>query len=155
MFLNAWLLYRMDCTALNQKYIHLKRFRLEVAMGLSRCGKETRRDRPSCDIGVPIIHRLVAERSNSASRTEIYANMIIHINNGRCRHCVKGTSRLKCEKYDARLCQTDWHVKLFRSLSYEKKNYTVLKSMKNKLIWLLIYPVYGYTWVVMLIKRSL
>ncbi|KAJ8935865.1 hypothetical protein NQ314_012609 [Rhamnusium bicolor] len=44
---NAWLLYRMDCVALKQNHTPLKQFRLEIAQALCRCGKKTRKGRPS------------------------------------------------------------------------------------------------------------
>lgn len=47
--LNSWLLYKIHYVALKQK------FRLEIALGLSQCGKESRTGRPSTDVAVPKI----------------------------------------------------------------------------------------------------
>lgn len=106
---NSWLLYRKDCESLKQKYMPLKRFRLEIATGLSQCGKESRKSRRSKDseTSTPVIQRPVVERPDLSTRGDCYAHWPIHTSKGRCRLCVKGTSRLKCEKCDARLCLTE------------------------------------------------
>nr|CAH7768902.1 unnamed protein product [Callosobruchus chinensis] len=44
---NAWIVYRQDCSALNQKYKPLKRFRLEISRSLAQTGKTARKGRPS------------------------------------------------------------------------------------------------------------
>ena len=45
--INAWLLYRADCKALNKKLDPLKKFRLGIAKVLSTCGKGARKGRPN------------------------------------------------------------------------------------------------------------
>ena len=46
---NAWLLYRADCEALNKKHDPLKKFRLGIAKALSTCGKGARKGRPNIE----------------------------------------------------------------------------------------------------------
>lgn len=105
---NAWLLYRMDCVALNKKHMPLKKFRLEISEALSRTGKESRKGRPSsAAASVPKIKNPTVPRPDDTSRTDCFAHWPTHTTKGRCRHCVSGTSRLKCEKCDTRLCLTE------------------------------------------------
>lgn len=105
---NAWLLYRQDCRALKEKQMPLKQFRLEIARSMSRCGKEARKGRPSStDAKVQKITRPVTERPDDMSRMDCFAHWPVHTSKGRCRYCVGGTSRIKCEKCDSRLCLTE------------------------------------------------
>lgn len=119
---NGWLLYRQDCTALKKKAMPLKSFRLDIARSLSRCGKEIRKGRPrSADPGVQKITRPVTERPDDLSRTDCYAHWPVHTSKGRCRYCVGGTSRIKCEKCDSRLCLTETK-NCFKAFHEKKKN---------------------------------
>lgn len=52
---NAWLLYRIDCSSAKQKHMPLKQFRLEVAAALAKCGKEARKGRPSLQVHQQIL----------------------------------------------------------------------------------------------------
>lgn len=71
---SAWLLYRMDSNAAKQKYMPLKRLRLEISAGLARCGKETRKGGPSSAAERPTIKRPVVERPDSAFRRDAHAH---------------------------------------------------------------------------------
>lgn len=105
--INAWLLYRIDCSALKQKHMPLKQFRLRIAKSLSRCCRESRKGRPTSEVAVPTIRHPVVERPDTASRGDCYAHWPVHTTKGRCRFCTKGTSRIKCHKCDTRLCLTE------------------------------------------------
>ncbi|XP_072400321.1 uncharacterized protein [Diabrotica undecimpunctata] len=118
---NAWLLYRIDCKALNIKFTPLKKFRLEIAKALCQVGKGSRRRRPSlCQAGFPKIRCPVVERPNDLARLDSYAYWPIHTTKGRCRYCIKGTCRLKCKKCDARLCLTE-EKNCFKAFHQNKK----------------------------------
>nr|CAH7715737.1 unnamed protein product [Callosobruchus chinensis] len=106
---NAWIVYRQDCSALNQKYKPLKRFRLEISRSLAQTGKTARKGRPSL-LAIESDSRIkypVAARPDDLTRKDGYAHWPIHTTKGRCRNCKTGTTRLKCVKCDARLCLTE------------------------------------------------
>ena len=105
---NAWILYRLDCTTLKIKNKPLKQFRLDVVQALAHAGKEARKGRPSSGgRDVQTIRRPLTERPDSTTRSDSYAHWPVHTTKGRCRYCVKGTTRLMCEKCGSRLCLTE------------------------------------------------
>ncbi|KAJ8914848.1 hypothetical protein NQ315_014861 [Exocentrus adspersus] len=73
------------------------------------CGRESRKRRPISEVEVPVatIKCPVVERPDTGSRTDCCGHWPVHTSKGRCRHCTNGTSRIKCEKCDSRLCLND------------------------------------------------
>ena len=103
---NAWIVYRQDCSALNQKYKPLKHFRLEIIQSLAQTGKTPKKGRPSVENNTKIKYPVVV-RPDNLTRKDCYGHWPIHTTKGRCRNCTNGTTRLKCIKCDSRLCLTE------------------------------------------------
>lgn len=105
---NAWLVYRQDCKTLKVKHKPLKWFRLEIIQALSLAGKTVKRGRPSFQ-PLPLEKKIkipVVARPDDLTRKDNFAHWPMHTTKGRCRNCTTGTSRLKCQKCDVRLCLT-------------------------------------------------
>lgn len=105
---NAWFVYKIDCIKNNKTPLPLKQFRSEVAYALAHAGR-IKRGRPSTASQAEAIAKpvsTVAPRPQDAVRLHTVGHFPSHTTKGRCRHCIKRTSRIKCDKCDCRLCIT-------------------------------------------------
>lgn len=66
---NSWLIYKADCTALKQKSLALKTFKMELAMSLKNTGKTRKTGRPSTEDTAPKIKFPTKPRPDTVSRT--------------------------------------------------------------------------------------
>lgn len=131
--INAWLLYKRDCTALKipkKKVLNRRLFQAQLASSLILINA-ARRGQPSSASGSPLTSiRVTPQRPVTAQRrlslgngspsngvpgkrackppTDVRRDMVAHFpgktTRGRCRHCVKGYSNTLCRKCNLRLC---------------------------------------------------
>ncbi|XP_051972529.1 uncharacterized protein LOC127636150 [Xyrauchen texanus] len=108
---NAWLVYKRDCSLLNEALLPLKKFRLAVAHTLAKVNK------PASKVGRPSSSSPPQMSSNKKSNTprpshpqpdvqyDNFGHLPLHSNKrGRCNLCPKGVSRWKCQKCHVFLC---------------------------------------------------
>lgn len=106
---NAWLLYRRDCSLLEEDsrtVLRLKQFRLSVAKSLFHTNK-VRKGRPSnLDAPQPLkkIQNPVEPRPQEDSRYDTVGHFPVFQTKGRCRHCKAGQTAVFCRKCNIRLC---------------------------------------------------
>ncbi|XP_041695160.1 piggyBac transposable element-derived protein 2 isoform X2 [Coregonus clupeaformis] len=101
---NGWLMYKRDCDLLNEKPVHLKRFRLSVAGTLKVVNKLPARIGQQSVLPNP--HTTPKRRHNPRAlqpTADVRYDCLGHWpifgeQRGRCNLCVKGVSRWKCSK---------------------------------------------------------
>lgn len=108
---NSWLVYKRDCSLLNEKTMPLKRFRLAVAHSLKQINKPVSKvGRPSTSSPPhePSQKKRHAPRPSQPQPDVRYDNcghLPLHCDKrGRCNLCPKGVSRWKCQKCQVFLC---------------------------------------------------
>lgn len=129
--INAWLLYKRDCKALDipkKQMLNRRMFQAQLASSLiliGTAGSVSKRGRPSAS---PVSSRggtltsqkrqftddggssaaMTAKKSNAHPPKEVCKDMIGHFpikaDRGRCRHCAKGYTNTLCRKCNVRLC---------------------------------------------------
>lgn len=106
---NSWLMYKRHCKQLNiMKYDSLLTFKMNIAIGLLKAGKDKVKTRKSGSLTPPSNITKKYKRSNLPVpdvRFDGYQHWPIYIKDKqRCKLCIQPYSRTKCSKCDIALC---------------------------------------------------
>lgn len=108
--INAWLLYRRDCKALNiipKNILNRRKFQAQLATSIVEINTVPKRRRGSDDV-TPQPKRNVRLQPPVDVRKDAIAHWPVRRpEQGRCKNCVKGYATTFCEKCKVFLCFTD------------------------------------------------
>ncbi|XP_062297798.1 piggyBac transposable element-derived protein 3-like [Scomber scombrus] len=124
---NAWLLYKRDCKALemsSKETMNRRQFQAQLASSLILVNatlQTPKRGRSSSGEGSPETQTVTSGSPMNAQkrpskrcahlpldvRNDLVAHFPRKTGRGRCRHCNKGYTNTQCRKCDVRLCFTD------------------------------------------------
>jgi len=106
---NSWLMYKRHCKQLNiKKYDSLLTFKMNIALGLLKAGKDKIKTRKSLSLTPPSKTTKKYKRLNAPVpdvRFDGYQHWPEYMKDKkRCKLCVQPYSRTKCSKCDVALC---------------------------------------------------
>lgn len=108
--LNAWLMYRRDCRALQlpkSSILNRRRFQAEVASCLVNVNAAKKRGRPSVDEMPAKVLRMIHNGACEIVRKDSFAHWPVKVSKrGRCKVCKRNQTNTLCEKCGVRLCFT-------------------------------------------------
>jgi len=112
---NAWLVYRRDCSLLSmqkREILNRRRFQAQVADALILVSVSRKRGRPSLEDSTVLAEKKVCREIRNGPCDDVRKDCFAHWpaktdKRGRCKVCVKNQTNTLCEKCNVRLCFTD------------------------------------------------
>ena len=112
---NAWLVYRRDCSLLSmqkREILNRRRFQAQVADALILVNVSRKRGRPSLEDSTVLAEKKVCREIRNGPCDDVRKDCFAHWpaktdKRGRCKVCVKNQTNTLCEKCNVRSCFTD------------------------------------------------